>query len=772
MHDVHRGGHAERKRRAVEGLTGSEIGRVASGARCGDDLMAKSASKITLSASKDIPFDKLMLSQSNVRRIKAGVSVEELAEDIARRGLLQGLSVRAVLNDDGTETGMYEIPAGGRRFQALALLVKQKRLARTAPIPCILREAGSDILAEDDSLAENMQRVALHPLDQFRAFVMLREKGQGDEAIAAAFFVTPQVVKQRLKLASVAPALLDVYAEDGMTLEQLMAFTVNPDHDRQMQVWDVISSSWNKEPFQIRRMLTETSVRASDRRAVFVGAEAYEAAGGTVLRDLFQGDDGGWLEDVALLDRLVADRLQCEAEAISSEGWKWIEVALDLPYGYSHGLRRLSGDPAQMSDEESAAHTALLAEYRALEGEYAGQDEIPEEVDARLGELEQAMEAIEARPLIFDPAEVTRAGAFVTLDRSGQLSVYRGYVRPEDEPRAEAAVQDGSEAGAAQMGQGGDVGLSALGHDGSDPGSHVGTIITSGGQPLGAGLPEDEDDGALKPLPERLVQELTAHRTLALREALGRSPDVALMLLLMKLVGDTFHSAGAASGGCLEASVRQVYLPAQAPDLKDSAVAIAVDDRHAAWEADLPLGDEAVLWNYLTALDRGSRLSLLAHCLSFGINALHEKVNPYGAGISASGLTRRMAQADRLAQAVDLDMVAAGWEPTVDTYLNRVPKARILEAVRDAKGEGTAQLLGHLKKGEMATEAERLLKGSGWLPEVLRRADLAVLDGEDGAEGQGADIGSEALESVSDADLPAFLTDDLPGAAEAMMAAE
>jgi len=171
-------------------------------------------------------------------------------------------------------------------------------------------------------------------------------------------------------------------------------------------------------------------------------------------------------------------------------------------------------------------------------------------------------------------------------------------------------------------------------------------------------------------------------------------------------------------------------------------------------------------------LDQSSRLSFLAHCLSFGINALHKKVNPYGAGISASGLTRRMGQADRLVQAVDLDMVDAGWEPTVDTYLNRVPKALTLEAVREAKGEETAQLLDHLKKGEMATEAERLLKGSGWLPEVLRRADLVALDGEDGAEGQGADVGSEALESISDADLPAFLTDDLPDAAAPMMAAE
>ena len=194
--------------------------------------MAKSAQKVTLSPSRDIPFDKLMLSQSNVRRIKAGISIEELAEDIARRGLLQSLSVRPVLADDGSETGKFEIPAGGRRFQALRLLLKQKRLDKTTPLRCIVRDAKSTILAEDDSPAENMQRTALHPLDQFRAFVALRENGQGDEEIAAAFFVTPQVVKQRLKLAAMTPALLELYGEDEMTLEQQMAFTVNPDHER------------------------------------------------------------------------------------------------------------------------------------------------------------------------------------------------------------------------------------------------------------------------------------------------------------------------------------------------------------------------------------------------------------------------------------------------------------------------------------------------------------------------------------------------------------
>jgi len=156
--------------------------------------MATAVQKITLSASRDIPFNKLILSQSNVRRIKAGVSIEELAEDIGRRTLLQSLTVRPVRDADGVETGMYEIPAGGRRYRALELLVKQKRLAKTAPVPCVVRDGG---IAEEDSLAENIQRAPLHPLDQFRAFLALREKGQSEEEIAAAFFVSVAVVRQR-----------------------------------------------------------------------------------------------------------------------------------------------------------------------------------------------------------------------------------------------------------------------------------------------------------------------------------------------------------------------------------------------------------------------------------------------------------------------------------------------------------------------------------------------------------------------------------------------
>jgi len=279
--------------------------------------MATLVQKITLSASRDIPFNKLVLSQSNVRRVKAGLSIEELADDIARRTLLQSPSVRPVRDAEGVETGMFEVPAGGRRFRALELLVKQKRMGKTQLVPCVVREDG---IAEEDSLAENIQRVALHPLDQFRAFQTLREKGLGEEEIAARFFVAPSVVKQRLKLAAVSQKLLAVYAEDGMTLEQLMAFTVSSDHVRQEQVWDSLARTYNKEPYSIRRQLTEGAVRASDKRAQFIDVAAYEAAGGLVLRDLFQHDDGGWLQDAALLDRLANEKVLAEAEAFAAEG--------------------------------------------------------------------------------------------------------------------------------------------------------------------------------------------------------------------------------------------------------------------------------------------------------------------------------------------------------------------------------------------------------------------------------------------------------------------
>ena len=693
--------------------------------------MATAVQKVTLSSSRDIPFNKLVLSQSNVRRVKAGVSVEELAESIARRGLIQSLHVRPVHDAEGLETGMFEVPAGGRRYRALELLAKQKRLAKTAPVPCVVGDAASGILVDEISLVENIERAPLHPLDQFRAFHAMREKGMTEEAIAAAFFVGANVVKQRLRLAAVSPVLLDVYAEDGMTLEHVMAFTVSEDHTRQEQVWAAIRDSWQKEPWQIRRMLTETTVRASDKRAIFVGIDTYEAAGGIVLRDLFQSDDGGWLQDVGLLDRLVAEKLRAEADKIAAEGWKWVEASLSIPYGATHGMRELSGTPIEITDEEQATRVALQAELDRLTEQYDNADELPDEIDQRLGEIEAAIEALDNRPMRYEPAEIAIAGAIVTIDSDGSLIAHRGYVRPADEAPIEPTHENGHPTPDGS-------GVSSLAH-GVKP-----TVVTMGGQPLQG---EDEEDDGIKPLPERLVTELTAHRTLALRDAVAQNPRIAMTALLHKLVSDTFHHRSA--NGALEAQVRHVYFPAQAQDLGESASAQAVDDRHAQWNGRIP-ADDTALWDWLTELDEEGRMALLAHCVSYGVNALYERPNPYsGSGVSEQALQLRFAQADRLARATGLDMVQAGWRPTVGNYLGRITKSRILESVREGAGERAAQLIDHMKKGDMAKEAERLLADTGWLPEPLRLADV------DGAIG-----GEPADQNGDDAALPAFLTDD------------
>jgi len=693
--------------------------------------MATAVQKVTLSSSRDIPFNKLVLSQSNVRRVKAGVSVEELAESIARRGLIQSLHVRPVHDAEGLETGMFEVPAGGRRYRALELLAKQKRLAKTAPVPCVVGDAASGILVDEISLVENIERAPLHPLDQFRAFHAMREKGMTEEAIAAAFFVGANVVKQRLRLAAVSPVLLDVYAEDGMTLEHVMAFTVTEDHARQEQVWAAIRDSWQKEPWQIRRMLTETTVRASDKRAIFVGIDAYEAAGGIVLRDLFQSDDGGWLQDVGLLDRLVAEKLRAEADKIAAEGWKWVEASLSIPYGATHGMRELSGTPIEITDEEQATRAALQAELDRLTEQYDNADELPDEIDQRLGEIEAAIEALDNRPMRFEQTEIAIAGAIITIDSDGSLIAHRGYVRPEDEGPIEPTHENGHPTPD-------DSKVSSLGH-GVKP-----TVVTMGGQPLQG---EDEEDDGVKPLPERLVTELTAHRTLALRDAVAQNPRIAMTALLHKLVSDTFHHRSA--NGALEAQVRHVYFPAQAQDLGESASAQAVDDRHAQWNGRIP-ADDTALWDWLTELDEEGRMALLAHCVSYGVNALYERPNPYsGSGVSEQALQLRFAQADRLARATGLDMVQAGWRPTVGNYLGRITKSRILESVREGAGERAAQLIDHMKKGDMAKEAERLLADTGWLPEPLRLADV-----------EGAIGGEPADQNGADAALPAFLTDD------------
>jgi len=393
--------------------------------------------------------------------------------------------------------------------------------------------------------------------------------------------------------------------------------------------------------------------------------------------------------------------------------------------------------PADLTDEERATINALKTESDKLEADYQGADELPDEVDQRLGEIEAALSAFEARPMAYDPADIARAGVFVSIDDEGALSVDRGYVRPEDE--APVVVDPESDA----------QGDGETSHGPKTNGSVQRAVITVGGTPTEP--VEEEDDGTVKPLPDRLITELTAHRTLALRNVLANDPEVAFQAVLHNFVLATFYRF-ASSSGCLEIAIRTPTFPAQAPGLKESASAEAIDVRHDGWKARLPK-DEGDLWDVLTGFDGKEQAALFAHCASFAVNALHEPANRYNEGrVTAHGVRRRLDQADVLARAVGLDMVAAGWKPTVDNYLGRVTKPRILEAVREAKGEQSVQLIDHLKKGDMAREAERLLEGTGWLPEPLRLMEVGAVEQDSGGEAEA---------------LPEFLADDDEAATDA-----
>lgn len=689
--------------------------------------------KLTLSASRDIPFNKLILSQSNVRTIKTGVSIEELAEDIARRTLLQSLNVRAVLNGEGNETGMFEVPAGGRRYRALELLVKQKRLAKSALVPCVVRAEG---IAEEDSLAENVQRAPLHPLDQFRAFKTLRDKGLGDEEIAARFFVSPAIVKQRLRLVSVSPKLLELYAEDKMTLDQLMAFSVSEDHARQEQVWEALAKSYSREAYHIRQLLTQSTVRASDPRAVFVGLEAYHQAGGVILNDLFTDDRGGWLQDVQLLDRLAGEKLKREAETIGAEGWKWIVVAPSFPAGHDRALRRLKGEPIPPTDEEQKAHEARVTERDALEEAHAEADEIPDEVSNRIDALDREIADFEERPLRFAPEEIARAGAFVTLDYDGRVLIKRGYVHPEEEAKAAPVEAQGRGAEPSHF-----EGDEPQERDGAIAAPSVQRAVITIGGGAGAEMEASEDD-VLRPLSDRLVTELTQHRSAALRNTIASEPTIAYLAVLQALCLNLFYREPWNS--CLELSVRSSSASILPPDLETSAYVKAIEARHKHWTARLPKASSD-LWGALIDLhDAQETEALFAHCASLTINVValaHDPRKP------------ALAHGDELARAVHLDMANAGWRPTAENYLGRVPKARIQEAVREAKGDCAAELMAHLKKADMAREAERMLVDTDWLPELLR------LPGEANDDASG-DVQTETDESAAVDELPAFLAGD------------
>jgi ParB family chromosome partitioning protein len=647
-----------------------------------------------------VPLNKLKKSPRNARKTPhTEAEIEAYAASIAAKGILQNLVVEPELDADGQHTGFYLVTIGEGRRLAQLLRAKRKEIRKTEPVRCVIDTANDPF---EISLDENVTRTAMHPADQFEAFRELAEhRGWRAEEIAARFGVTAHVVKQRLRLGAVSPKLMQVYREGGLTLDQLMAFAITEDHARQEQAFS--SLSYNREPWIIRRDLTKTNIAATDRRAVFIGPEAYTEAGGTIIRDLFTEDRGGFYEDAALLDRLVIEKLERIARDVQeAEGWKWADVHIDYPHG--NGMRRAYPQPVELSEEDVATYAATQDEFDRLMTEWDGtEDDLPPDVDERFAELEAEIERIDALRHAYDADEIVRGGVFVVLSHDGEARIERGFIRAEDEqPESEEGEHSETVIDGVRVNDDGEII-----EDADEDGNHVSALDTE----------DEEAEESGKPLSDLLIRDLSAHRTLGLRLALGEQPDMALIAVTHTLAAQTFYRG--VDAHTLEIRPNSPHLGGHADGIEDTAAAKALADRHAGWAADMPR-DVADLWGFIAGLDQASVMALFAHCASQTVNALK---------LSWENRPRAHRTADRLATAVVLDMTAH-WTPSVRTYLGRVTKAHILDAVREAVGDEAAERIASMKKQPMAEAAEQLLAGTGWLPPLLRTGQPAWLDGQ------------------------------------------
>ena len=400
------------------------------------------------STVRSIPLNRLELAPENVRKTPADpAAFEELKASIAAHGLLENLIVR--VEDTGHDPGSgpeqahvdrCAVVAGGRRLAAMKALAEEGILNADHPVPC--RVIGAAENPGELSLAENVVRVAMHPADQVVAFLKLSEAGVTVAAIVARFGVTERLVEQRLSLGGVAPELLDAYRAQEMDLDTLKAFTVTIDHARQRAVWEQVKEQgYGPSGWQVKRMLTEESVPAASAVARFVGMEAYEAAGGTLTRDLFAGEDGSgtWFDDPVLLNELATEKLRAAADDLTTR-WKWAEAMVEADWSALAGFGRICPEPGLPTEEEKAERESLRARQDELA--YLDDDEWTEElaceaegIESRLRTIEEAVEARAA----FREQDFTIAGYIATVGHDGALKVIKGLVKPEDMPERTGA---------------------------------------------------------------------------------------------------------------------------------------------------------------------------------------------------------------------------------------------------------------------------------------------------------------------------------------------
>ena len=630
----------------------------------------------------------LRLDERNVRKDEpTEAEIDELADLIAAQGLLQNLSVLAYdspRRGKGREKNRlftHGVIAGGRRLRALHVLVRRGRITLDFEVLCAVVPAERAIAV---SMAENQGQKPMSIADTVRAFADMVAAGAGIEDIAVCFRLTPLTVRRRVKLATVSPKLFALYRAGDMNMDQLMALSLADTHEKQEGAWECLPT-YSRNPSAIRGVIVGEGVRSSVVK--FVGLEGYEQAGGHVIRDLFSNDQGdaAHIGDPELMQRLATEKLNGLAEEERANGgWSWVEVAFE----YDYEVRQRYCEAPTQRHEPSADQSHALAElHRQKDEAEAKLDALYDEddADADSAELIEALEeqtqayqmqidAIESELACCPPEVMAMTGALLTLGADGGVIVKRHLMRQEDYKAWRAKATTPAAQGAGAEGEG----------------------VASQQAPS-------------KGVPAMLRQELTAYKTEALQVALLRKPQVALAALAHSMAGLLLYDSVSAryeSPTALGVSVRSPnwQLLQIAPAIEQSQAHKSLQAIVDAWRERLP-ADPKELMAFLLAQSVETLPELLVVCTALTTHALHGSAHAKPAQV--------------LAQAAALDM-ADWWEASGDTYLGRVPKSLISEALAEAGEVDASREVAGLKKADAVTRAQAALAGKRWLPELLR----------------------------------------------------
>ena len=646
---------------------------------------------------REIPLSVLALAPENVRKTPPDARADaELKASIAALGLLENLVVRA---DDPAEDGIerYAVVAGGRRLKAMQALVEDEVFDADHPVPCQVRSGDAD--PAELSLAENVIRVPMHPADQVVAFSNLADAGQSVSAIAARFGASERIVEQRLRLGNAAPELLDAYRADEIDLEVLKAFAVTADRERQMAAWEqVAGQGYRPSAWQVKRLLTEERVPGGTAIARFVGVEAYEAAGGAVMRDLFadQHEHGVWFEDPVLLAKLATDKLQAAADELATR-WKWATPMIEANWGDTASYGRIDPQPVDSTPEEQA-ETAKLearqAELAELDDEEWTAELVSEAeaVETRLDEIERAVEA----RAVFRREDFAIAGCIVTVGRDGAMQVIQGLVKPEDMPKPEAAAEAGSAAANGHDRNATTHGVHTAGHAVHTGGPGVHTAGSTVSTPMAP--PKDREAEARKEagVGIGLADDLRSIRTALIKAHLAGDFDAAFDLSLFQMGRAVF--APGYHDHALDIEVKE------SPDRPNTRMN---DDGFAGWSPGeamledrshlsldwLTIGDDGESFAALRALPRDEKEALFAACVARTVKgqlAFEPQARP---------------ELEATVARLDIDF-AKLVRPTAAMLWSRIAKARVLDIARTVFGLNWASARSKYRKPALAEAME------------------------------------------------------------------